>query len=126
MAVGGQFQALAFGPGLEAAQAFGEALAPLARAQVGRRARRRLVGGQARRLDAHQPVEDGRVEGVEQLREQLDRQRRVDAAPAQQTHRRRQHGQHLLRANGQQHTLNPKEREIGARVLLHDAIPTTN
>ena len=86
--VGGQFQSLTFGPGFETSQTLREAQSPLARAQIAADAAGHVSRRQTGRFDADQSVENGRVQGVKKLRKELDRQRSVDSAPAQQAHRR--------------------------------------
>jgi len=86
VAVGGELQALALRPGLDLREAALEAQAPGARAvaQVG-----------PRRGARHHRVERPHVDEVEQLREQLNDEGRVDAAAPQTSHRVRQHFQKL-------------------------------
>ncbi len=82
MAVGSEFEALLLGPLLDAGETSPEPVAPEPRTEL-----------QLRLQD--EPVEEPHVDVVEELREELDRQRRVHATLAQQRHGRRQHLEHV-------------------------------
>lgn len=71
VAVGRQLQALLLRPGLHVPELLADDGAP-------------VVGAQPRRGVGHQPVEEPHVDEVEELGEELDGQRGVDPAAAQQ------------------------------------------
>ena len=81
--VGCQLQALLLRPGLHAPEPLADDDAP-------------VVGAQPRLGVGHQPVEQPHVDEMEELGEELDGQRSVDPAAAQQRHGPRERVQHVV------------------------------